>query len=101
MDEVGPAAQPALPVLEYAPPPVRRRGGWILALLTAGSAVAARMMYHRGAASAFEAVSFVTGAVCVWLTVRESAWNFPIGLVNVTAFAVVFFRARLLGDAGL
>ncbi|QDV74979.1 Nicotinamide riboside transporter PnuC [Botrimarina mediterranea] len=54
-----------------------------------------------GAASWLEATSFVTGAACVWLTVKENVWNFPIGLVNVTTFSVVFFQARLYADAGL
>jgi len=48
-----------------------------------------------------EAVSFVTGAICVWLTVKESVWNFPIGLLNVATFSVVFFQSRLFADAGL
>src|SRR5690606_26910241 len=48
-----------------------------------------------------EAVSFVTGAVCVWLVVRENVWNFPIGLLNVMTFSIVFFRAGLFADAGL
>jgi nicotinamide mononucleotide transporter len=54
-----------------------------------------------GVASALEAASFVTGAVCVWLTVRQSAWNFPVGLLNAATFAVVFARSRLFADAGL
>ncbi len=48
-----------------------------------------------------EAIGFVTGAICVWLTVRENIWNFPLGLVNVAAFSVVFVRAGLYADAGL
>jgi nicotinamide mononucleotide transporter len=52
-------------------------------------------------ASTLEAISFVTGALCVWLTVRESLWNFPISLINVATFAFVFFQARLFADAGL
>lgn len=54
-----------------------------------------------GLASGLEAISFVTGAVCVWLTVKESVWNFPIGLANVATFSVVFFRSHLFADAGL
>ncbi len=48
-----------------------------------------------------EAVSFVTGALCVWLVVRENVWNFPVGLLNVATFSVVFFQSRLFADAGL
>lgn len=54
-----------------------------------------------GRATWLEAVSFVTGALCVWLTVKQSIWNFPIGLINVATFFVVFFHARLYADAGL
>lgn len=54
-----------------------------------------------GVSSRLEAVSVVTGAVCVWLTVRENVWNFPLGLANVATFCVVFFTARLYADAGL
>jgi nicotinamide mononucleotide transporter len=54
-----------------------------------------------GLASWLESVSFVTGAVCVWLAVKEKVWNFPIGLVNAATFSVVFFQAQLFADAGL
>ena len=55
----------------------------------------------RGMSTWLEAGSVITGAVCVWLTVRESPLNFPIGMVNVATFSVVFFNAKLYGDAGL
>ena len=61
----------------------------------------AAAMVALGRASPLEAVSFVTGAVCVWLTVRANVWNFPIGLLNTATFSVVFFDARLFGDAAL
>lgn len=70
----------------------------VLTLLTSALAV---YMAQSGRASWLEAASFVTGAVCVWLTVRENVWNFPIGLLNVMTFSVVFFRAGLFADAGL
>jgi nicotinamide mononucleotide transporter len=105
MNEVEPAGPTVAPaaVLPYETPPARAEpvGGWFLALLTVATAALAAALYGRGNASILEAIAFVTGAVCVWLTVRESVWNFPIGLLNVAAFAVVFFRAKLFGDAGL
>src|SRR3954463_6271189 len=67
-----------------------------------GSAVLLAVgMGLRGSASWLESASFVTGAACVWLTVRENIWNFPIGLVNVATFGVVFLHAGLFADAGL
>ncbi len=43
----------------------------------------------------------ITGAWCVWLTARQSLWNFPIGIVNNVLFGVLFFQSRLYGDTGL
>ena len=43
----------------------------------------------------------LTGVAAVWFTVRQKIWCWPVGLVNVTLFAVVFARARLYADAGL
>ena len=65
----------------------------------AGVLAATLALLHR--ATWLEAASFVTGAVCVWLTVKENIWNFPIGLVNVATFSIVFYQARLFADAGL
>jgi nicotinamide mononucleotide transporter len=95
-----------LEALEYesavnAPPAPRVGSNAALALLTLGTTALAGLLLWRGLTTWLEAVSFVTGAVCVWLTVRESVWNFPIGMVNVATFAFVFLRARLYADAGL
>lgn len=48
-----------------------------------------------------EVAGVLTGVVAVWLTTRENPLCWPIGLVNVLLFSVVFFRARLYADAGL
>ncbi|BBO35610.1 nicotinamide riboside transporter PnuC [Lacipirellula parvula] len=69
--------------------------------LGAAAAALAVTMALLGRATWLEAASFVTGTVCVWLTVKESVWNFPIGLLNVATFSVVFFQSRLFADAGL
>ena len=52
-------------------------------------------------ANVFEIVGVVTGILGVWLTTRQKIWCWPVGLVSVLAFAVVFFRARLYGAMGL
>jgi len=41
------------------------------------------------------------GIVAVWLTIRENPWCWPVGLINVLLFTVVFWQARLYGSAGL
>jgi nicotinamide mononucleotide transporter len=73
----------------------------VLFALTAATAVIAGAMLWAGQTTSLEAISFVTGAVCVWLTVKESAWNFPVSMANVAAFLFVFARAGLYADAGL
>jgi len=73
----------------------------LLAALTAAITVMAVAGVFLGVSRPLEGVSVVTGAVCVWLTVRENVWNFPVSLANVATFCVVFFAARLFADAGL
>jgi nicotinamide mononucleotide transporter len=48
-----------------------------------------------------EVLGFITGGLCVWLTVRESVWNWPLGLANTIFFFVLFFWSGLYADMGL
>ena len=48
-----------------------------------------------------ETLGFVTGATCVYLVVKRSIWNFPVGIANNLFFIVLFAGARLYGDAAL
>lgn len=41
------------------------------------------------------------GVVGVWLMIRQNLWAFPVGLVQVTLSAVVFYDYRLYADAVL
>jgi nicotinamide mononucleotide transporter len=48
-----------------------------------------------------EVWGFITGAACVWLQVKENAWNWPIGITNNILYVVVFYRSGLFADTGL
>lgn len=48
-----------------------------------------------------EIAGFVTGALSVWLAVRQSPWNWPVGVANAVFFLILFWRARLYGDMAL
>ncbi|MFF0297176.1 nicotinamide riboside transporter PnuC [Kitasatospora sp. NPDC004615] len=48
-----------------------------------------------------EWLGFVTGAICVWLTVRTNVWTFPVGIANNVFFLAVFGTAGFYADAGL
>lgn len=46
-----------------------------------------------------ETLGFVTGAWCVWLTVKQSVWNWPIGIANSFFFLILFWQSSLFADA--
>lgn len=48
-----------------------------------------------------ETLGVVTGIAGVWLTIRQNAWCWPVGIVSVSLFAAIFFEARLYGSAAL
>ncbi len=50
---------------------------------------------------ALEVTGVATGIVAVWLTTRQRVLCWPIGIVSVAIFVVVFYRARLYGAMGL
>jgi nicotinamide mononucleotide transporter len=48
-----------------------------------------------------EVLGFVTGAACVWLTVKQNVWTWPVGIANNVFFIALFWQARLYADMGL
>lgn len=48
-----------------------------------------------------ELLGFVTGALCVWLVVRQHIANWPLGIANVLLLMLVFVNAALYADAAL
>jgi nicotinamide mononucleotide transporter len=48
-----------------------------------------------------EIAGFVTGALSVWLAVRQNPWNWPFGVANAGFFFLLFLRERLYGDMAL
>jgi nicotinamide mononucleotide transporter len=49
----------------------------------------------------YEAVGVAFGIASVYLLARQRIWGWPVGLVNVALFIVVFYDARLYADAAL
>lgn len=54
-----------------------------------------------GPFTAADIAGFVTGALCVWLVVRQHVLNFPIGMLNNLFFLILFIDVHLFADAGL
>lgn len=48
-----------------------------------------------------ELAGFLTGALCVWLLIRQNIWNWPIGIANNIVYVIVFYQSGLYADSGL
>lgn len=48
-----------------------------------------------------DALGFLTGLLCVWLTAKRSIWNFAWGIANSLILGIVFFDQRLFADSAL
>src|SRR5919197_4641628 len=48
-----------------------------------------------------EALGFATGALSVWLTVKQHIWTWPAGIASNVFFIVLFLGARLYAVMGL
>ena len=51
--------------------------------------------------STVEIVAALFGVVSVYLSIRQNVWNWPVGIVNVGLYVIVFYGARLYADMGL
>ncbi len=51
--------------------------------------------------SLLEWVGALTCIACVYLAAKQSIWNWPVAIISVLAYTVVFFKNQLYGDAGL
>jgi nicotinamide mononucleotide transporter len=51
--------------------------------------------------SPLELAAAATGAISVWLSVRQNIWSWPTAIVNVVLYTVVFWDAKLYADMGL
>lgn len=48
-----------------------------------------------------EVLGFVTGIACVYLNAKENIWGWPIAMISVIAYAMVFYQAKLYADMWL
>jgi len=46
-----------------------------------------------------EIIAAIAGLVCVWLTVKQNIWCWPIGLVQVGLYIYIFTSVKLYSDA--
>lgn len=48
--------------------------------------------------TAIEFVAALSGFICVYLTVKENLWCWPVGLLQVFLYIFIFYDARLYSD---
>jgi len=48
-----------------------------------------------------EWIGALTGIACVYLAAIQNIWNWPVAIISVMAYTIVFYKSMLYGDAGL
>ena len=48
-----------------------------------------------------EWIGAITGIACVYLAAKQSIINWPVAIISVVAYTIVFYQNQLYGDAGL
>ncbi len=51
--------------------------------------------------SLLEVAGVITGLLCVFLAARNVIWNWPVAIISVAIYIVIFFEAKLYADMGL
>lgn len=65
--------------------------------------IASNIIYSlmTGTLDLLGSVAGITGVLCVVLVAKGSIWNYAFGLVNVSLYAFISYKASLYGDAAL
>lgn len=65
--------------------------------------IISNVMYSvlTGTLDVMGSVASVTGVLCVVLVAKGSIWNYAFGIVNVSLYALISYKAALYGDAAL
>lgn len=48
-----------------------------------------------------EVFGFITGGACVWLTVKQNIWLWPVSIANNIFFIILFLQSQLYADMSL
>ncbi len=51
--------------------------------------------------SLLETSGVITGILCVYLAAKNSIWNWPIAIISVLIYILIFFESKLYADTGL
>lgn len=48
-----------------------------------------------------EWAAVITGFLCIYLAAKESIWNWPVSIISVVAYGLLFFKEAMYGDMTL
>lgn len=51
--------------------------------------------------SLLEIIGVITGLLCVYLAAVNNIWNWPLAIISVTIYIVIFYDTHLFADMGL
>ncbi|WP_276359316.1 nicotinamide riboside transporter PnuC [Daejeonella sp. H1SJ63] len=53
------------------------------------------------AQSILETLGVITGILCVYLAAKNKIWSWPLAIISVLIYVIIFTEAKLYADAGL
>ena len=65
--------------------------------------IASNIIYSvlSGEIDAVGSIASIAGVLCVVLVAKGSIWNYLFGVINVSMYAYISYKASLYGDAAL
>ena len=51
--------------------------------------------------SLLEWIGTISGFICIYLAAKENVWNWPVSIISVVTYSIVFYQSKLYGDAVL
>lgn len=51
--------------------------------------------------SLLEIFGVISGILCVYLAARNNIWSWPLAIISVSIYIIIFYDAKLYADAGL
>lgn len=51
--------------------------------------------------SVLEISGVISGILCVYLAARNNIWSWPLAIISVSIYIIIFYDAKLYADAGL
>lgn len=43
----------------------------------------------------------ISGFICIYLAAKENIWNWPISIISVVSYSIIFYESKLYGDTVL